>query len=618
MMKNFISIVLLAGLFLSGACRKEDIKSSEKEIIAFTISEQVGESQISSDQSTVNLVALETADLTSVLPTITISPKASVDPASGEPADFSNGPVIYTVTAEDNSTKNWEVAIINALSSEAEITSFSVNGQSGSSVIGDGTVSAMIWYGNDLATLVPEIGISAGASISPNAGIATDFSAGPVLYTVTAADGTEKEWEVTVGFAPNYQRDILSFTVEGQVGETVIENKTVHVEVPFGTDLTSIAPEIEVSYGATISPESGQSVDFSLTGSVTYTVTSESGLSSEWTAYVHYLLIEADNPYYRYTGRIDFSDPKRPRMWAPGTSIEARFTGDYCEVAIYDEVLWGSSQNFFEIVVDGSVHYRVQTSGYENSFRIPDLTDGEHTLTIVKATEAGIGYIEFLGLRCQEVLELPAALDRKLEFIGNSIVCGFGADVSQTACNTGEWYDNNNAYLSYASIVSRDLGAHCHLSSVSGIGMVHSCCDNTYTMPDVFEKINLGTDGADWDFSAYIPDAVIISLGQNDGIQDSTLFCSTYVDFIGTLRSHYPDAYIVCLNSPMGDASLTQALDNYLDGIVGYLNTSGDAKVLKFMVTNGLTSGCDYHPTAAEHEIVASELTPYLQTLLGW
>jgi len=38
-------------------------------------------------------------------------------------------------------------------------------------------------------------------------------------------------------------------------------------------------------------------------------------------------------------------------------------------------------------------------------------------------------------------------------------------------------------------------------------------------------------DTITWDFKAYQPDVVTICLGQNDGPkQDSTLFCSTYVD----------------------------------------------------------------------------------------
>ena len=55
---------------------------------------------------------------------------------------------------------------------------------------------------------------------------------------------------------------------------------TVAVEVENGTDLTALTPEITVSAGASISPSSGESVDFS-NGPVSYIVTAENGTDSQ-------------------------------------------------------------------------------------------------------------------------------------------------------------------------------------------------------------------------------------------------------------------------------------------------------------------------------------------------
>jgi len=49
---------------------------------------------------------------------------------------------------------------------------------------------------------------------------------------------------------------------------------------------------------------------------------------------------------------------------------------------------------------------------------------------------------------------------------------------------------------------------------------------------------------------------VTICLGQNDGKQDSTIFCDNYISFIMQLRDYYPKATIICLSSPMADSSL--------------------------------------------------------------
>ncbi len=139
-----------------------------------------------------------------------------------------------------------------------------------------------------------------------------------------------------------------------------------------------------------------------------------------------------------------------------------------------------------------------------------------------------------------------------------------------------------------------------------------------YTMPQVYGKYDFLRTGKDWDFSRYIPDAVTICLGQNDGVQDSTAFCSAYVSFIGQIRSHYPDAFIVCMNSPMGDDYLTNALENYLTGVVNYMNNQGDSKVTKCIVSHNLNDGCTSHPDLSQHELIADELTEFLQNNITW
>ena len=55
---------------------------------------------------------------------------------------------------------------------------------------------------------------------------------------------------------------------------------TVAVSVPYGTDRSTLAPTITVSDGATVSPVSGATADFS-SGSVAYTVTAEDGVTQK-------------------------------------------------------------------------------------------------------------------------------------------------------------------------------------------------------------------------------------------------------------------------------------------------------------------------------------------------
>ena len=332
------------------------------------------------------------------------------------------------------------------------------------------------------------------------------------------------------------------------------------------------------------------------------------------------VLFKANDPHIHYVGRIDDANPLAPRFWAAGVYVKAKFKGTSCIAMINDEVLYGNSHNYIEIAVDDRPPYRIKLTGKENAVNVADgLTDGEHTLTICKDTEAGIGYLELTGLKCDELLPLPAEPARKIEFIGNSITCGAGMDLAVTPCSTGQWYDQHNAYMAYGPQTARNLNAQWHLTSVSGIGLMHSCCDMKIVLPQVFNKVSLNKDTIAWDFKKYQPDVVTICLGQNDGVQDSTLFCSAYIQFIGTLRQCYPKANIVCLSSPMADDKLVHVLKNYIAGITRYENkVLADKRVSHYFFNKRYYHGCGTHPDMAEHKLIADELTAYIKRLKHW
>src|SRR4029077_4929292 len=132
-------------------------------------------------------------------------------------------------------------------------------------------------------------------------------------------------------------------------------------------------------------------------------------------------------------------------------------------------------------------------------------------------------------IRCAKLVKPPSKRIRKIEFIGNSITCGTGSDLSEIPCGKGKWQDQHNAYMSYGAVTARTLGAQYHLSAVSGIGLMHSCCNMNIIMPQVFDKISMRNDTIKWDFKMYQPNVVTVCLGQNDGIQDSATFCKNYI-----------------------------------------------------------------------------------------
>ena len=326
----------------------------------------------------------------------------------------------------------------------------------------------------------------------------------------------------------------------------------------------------------------------------------------------------AGHPYIQYTGRIDFTNPELPRFWQPGVYITAKFIGSYCEIILNDEVLWGKNHNYLEVVVDGKA-VRLQTKSKRDTISVAEnLSSGEHTLVICKNTEANIGYLELAGIRCKQLVKPSARPIRKIEFIGNSITCGTGSDATAIPCGKGVWQDQHNAYLSYGAVTARTLKAQYHLSSVSGIGLMHSCCNMNITMPPVFDKISMRNDTIAWNFNNYQPDIVTICLGQNDGIQDSTGFSNNYIAFIKQLRGYYPKTTIICLTSPMADASLTAFMKKTLTAIVNNMNENGDKKVSRYFFSKQYHNGCDSHPDLAEHRLIANELTAFIKKRMKW
>jgi DNA-binding NarL/FixJ family response regulator len=172
--------------------------------------------------------------------------------------------------------------------------------------------------------------------------------------------------------------------------------------------------------------------------------------------------------------------------------------------------------------------------------------------------------------------------------------------------------------MSYGPVTARALNAQWTISAYSGIGMVHSCCNLPILMPQVFDKIDMLDDSLAWDFKAYTPDVVTICLGQNDGVQDSSLFCGAYVNFIETLRKDYPKAAIVCLTSPMANDQLSAVLKNYLYGIAGYAHAHGDSNVFTYAFSSSFNNGCGGHPDMAQHQLIAKELTAFLKATMHW
>ncbi len=96
------------------------------------------------------------------------------------------------------------IFITNVIETGTDITSFSF--QEGNGLVDIDTENHVVTIdagdGVDRSSLTPDITVSSGATISPNTGVAQNFS-GDVIYTVTAEDGSTQNWTIdAVGSLP--------------------------------------------------------------------------------------------------------------------------------------------------------------------------------------------------------------------------------------------------------------------------------------------------------------------------------------------------------------------------------------------------------------------------------
>lgn len=167
------------------------------------------------------------------------------------------------------------------LDGDAWLTALQLDGYEGVIDNTEMTVTVGVPETYDTSSMtVTAISASEGATTSVNAGDVLNFSY-PQAITVVSGDAY-LDYTVTV------KRDealITAFTLNGSyMGIINQANRTILVRVPTTEDVTSMVPAITTNAGATVSPASGEAMDFSEpvqytvvynTASATYTVTVE-------------------------------------------------------------------------------------------------------------------------------------------------------------------------------------------------------------------------------------------------------------------------------------------------------------------------------------------------------
>ncbi len=261
--------------------------SSANDLLSFNFTNPVGTVSTSGNTITLTLpTGTNPSVLTSLVANFTNSPKSIVSigqvaQVSGQTANDFSTSKIYTVTAEDGSTKNYTITVTiqpSQKSTDKDFLTYSINGVQGT--ISGNTITLTLPSGTSLGNLTAVYTTSPKSSVTTGANT-TNFT-NPVTYVVTAEDLTTKTYTVTVNISSGSQNtgaDLLTFGFTNPSVTGVISGSAVAVTVPFGTNVKSLVSTFTVSTGAIVKvsnitqTSNGSVVDYS--APVTLTVTSQ-------------------------------------------------------------------------------------------------------------------------------------------------------------------------------------------------------------------------------------------------------------------------------------------------------------------------------------------------------
>ena len=292
----------------------------------------------------------------------------------------------------------------------------------------------------------------------------------------------------------------------------------------------------------------------------------------------------AEKENVKTIGRTCFEDGVRYFSHS-GSGIEFLCRGEYALINIVDD----SQGRYYdvhkarfavykngELIIDETVTesektYHITLDGYET----------DSVIKIIKLSEAqysamGIGEIAVYG-KTKIVPTEEKAL--KIEFIGDSITCGYGIDEE----NPNGYFktETENFTKTYAYLTAEKLNADYSAVCFSGYGVysgytLNGVRNSDDILPLHYEKSCYLYGGREiaWDFSGFQSDIIVINLGTNDAsycgssLSGRQEFTRRYTEFIKQVRHNNPYAFIVCILGDMNNSMyscIEQAVSNYIN-----------------------------------------------------
>lgn len=258
----------------------------------------------------------------------------------------------------------------------------------------------------------------------------------------------------------------------------------------------------------------------------------------------------------------------------------------------------------------------------------------EALVQVIKVSECAnsLASIQAITTDSEGLITPAPARDLKIEFIGDSITCGYGVDDLDRNHHFKTSTEDNTKTYAYKTAAA--LNADYSMVSLSGWGIVSGYSgdgtkNKTSALPPQYSKLGYSWGSTiasvrpqtrEWDFSLFQPDFVVVNLGTNDASYTKGNekkigeYKDGYVDFLKDIRAKNPSAKIICSLGIMG-ADLYPALE---EAVADYKAATGDDQVYALRFANqNMADGiaADWHPSEKTHEKAAALLVNYINGL---
>lgn len=316
----------------------------------------------------------------------------------------------------------------------------------------------------------------------------------------------------------------------------------------------------------------------------------------------------------RLIGRFDHTTNGQAKFSWPGSALEFRFEGTQASINIASQTTVR-----FTVNIDGKINDLWIKDGNHHYSLAENLSPGTHTLRLTRVNESTAGVTAFISQPQVDgsLLTAPAAPQKQLLVIGDSITAGYGVEGAEASCHYA--LDTSNQQLTYAAVAANALGADLHAIAWSGIGAWRTYGEKTPISETILNRYSRtlgGVMNSTWNSAQYTPDAILINIGTNDYWEGSVSndYRIAMTQLIAMVQKDYENKPIYLIVSPMLTNKLHEAQKQVLTSL-----TQAKVKVLDLGESTGAEGfGCDYHPNKITHARLAKNLEQSLKTELKW